>query len=932
MGNALFTIKGKEEVSQEMQKVEQSIDGVSAKADELKKVAQKLDEMKQKSIPAKRELRELQQIMANMNLKGLTNTDEFTRAAERAGELKDAIQDAAEAVRIYSSDTFSLDASVQAFQGVAAAGSIATGVMGLFGTENEKVQQILLKVQAAQGILNGVNTIANMLNQNSIVILKLKQIQLAVSNATIKTNTTLTKANTAVETIATAKTKISTVAQTAWNVAKAIAKALLGDFSGLLLVGIGVLGTYAAATAMSTDAQEDANDAVEEAKKKQEEYKQALEDTRNSVQQDMIGTFQRLRLEFMALNEEGASKEDLQKWIDKNASSFQHLGLAITDVESASNLLLLMSDQVIDAFVAQSNAAVTLKQAMDGLSQGYKRADGTYVLEGVVGGIQLMDQYVHQMRQVDKKMEDLNSKYGKIKTNTTIKRPTTAKPKDYKADYTKEINLLQDQYNKGLYTELEYRKKLVSVEQTYLNNLLKEGKATIADVDRLKNAQAAANQLEINTEHQEKLNQLETEHNHGLLTDVEYASKIADALGELYQENLKNGTATQEMADNFRRAQENAKALSNTVKDDLEAELEKIVKQLESGTPMTIEARTKLMNDANRLQRQIDNISRTADLTIPAKIEPKYITKGSWDDIVQSTQNGISQINDIADQYDLGLIDYDTATKRISNINKQLVALGAKPYMVEIESEFGKNLQAFINGAGEFNNIIGSVDGCVNAFDRLNTSIEEGANGWEIFMNAINACMSVIQTITTVMTILDAIETAANTTKAIGSAQADKSAASNIADSAAKDVNVASTTALGIASAAATAPVLALSRATTKLAAAQIFQAHASIPWVGPPYAAAMTALMEGVIAAAGSFADGGIITGSRSIGDNLVARVNAGEMILNTRQQKNLFRMLDEGVQSNNRVQVIGGEIKLRGSDLVICMKNETKKTNLIR
>ncbi|HEY9543683.1 hypothetical protein [Prevotella sp.] len=59
-------------------------------------------------------------------------------------------------------------------QGLAGAATIATGVMGLLGTKNEDVERAILKVQSALGILNGVQSLANTLNKDSILMLKLK--------------------------------------------------------------------------------------------------------------------------------------------------------------------------------------------------------------------------------------------------------------------------------------------------------------------------------------------------------------------------------------------------------------------------------------------------------------------------------------------------------------------------------------------------------------------------------------------------------------------------------------------------------------------------------------------------------------------------------------------------------------------------------------
>lgn len=53
---------------------------------------------------------------------------------------------------------------------------------------------------------------------------------------------------------------------------------------------------------------------------------------------------------------------------------------------------------------------------------------------------------------------------------------------------------------------------------------------------------------------------------------------------------------------------------------------------------------------------------------------------------------------------------------------------------------------------------------------------------------------------------------------------------------------------------------------------------------------------IKDVYAVDSKFADGGIVQGTSFTGDNLIARVNSGEMIFNTEQQKKLFRMIAHG------------------------------------
>lgn len=56
---------------------------------------------------------------------------------------------------------------------------------------------------------------------------------------------------------------------------------------------------------------------------------------------------------------------------------------------------------------------------------------------------------------------------------------------------------------------------------------------------------------------------------------------------------------------------------------------------------------------------------------------------------------------------------------------------------------------------------------------------------------------------------------------------------------------------------------------------------------------------IKDVYAVDSKFQDGGIVGGSSFVGDNIIARVNSGEMILNTEQQKKLFGMI--ATSSNN-------------------------------
>ena len=223
MADYVVRFTGQDNLSGTINQVNKELNQVGNSSTKLDQIMAKFNRIDQSAAPVKRKLRDLQQIMAQMNLDGLTGTDQFTIIAEKAGALSDAMGDASTAIRQYSNDTFKLQAGIEAFQGITAAATVATGVMGLLGSENEKVEQAILKVQSAMAIMNGVQQIANTLNKDSALMLRLKSIWTAANTTATGANTVATGANT-VATIA------NTAAQKAWNYTKAIGKALFGDF------------------------------------------------------------------------------------------------------------------------------------------------------------------------------------------------------------------------------------------------------------------------------------------------------------------------------------------------------------------------------------------------------------------------------------------------------------------------------------------------------------------------------------------------------------------------------------------------------------------------------------------------------------------------------------------------------------------------------
>ena len=94
---------------------------------------------------------------------------------------------------------------------------------------------------------------------------------------------------------------------------------------------------------------------------------------------------------------------------------------------------------------------------------------------------------------------------------------------------------------------------------------------------------------------------------------------------------------------------------------------------------------------------------------------------------------------------------------------------------------------------------------------------------------------------------------------------------------------------------------------------------------------AAVVATILGVIGTIASiskgFAQGGLITGSSTVGDHMIARVNAGEMVLNNRQQAHLWNLINgNGSYNNSPREMTVGQVRIKGSDLFLALKNYSK------
>ena len=331
---------------------------------------------------------------------------------------------------------------------------------------------------------------------------------------------------------------------------------------------------------------------------------------------------------------------------------------------------------------------------------------------------------------------------------------------------------------------------------------------------------------------------------------------------------------------------------------DLNNQIDEISDQLQNEN-LTVDARIKLETTKKELQDAIDNISDTTTIKIK-KLD--FDTQ----DKLKSYDNAQSNINSVTNQRNIGLIDKQAAGSQIADINRQLQELGLKPIKIHIESDFEKDFAEFKNNADAIIGGFEGIDGVVNSVESLSNALANGADAWQVFMGVVETASSILQGISSVMTAVNTITELLAATTAEAAAIDSAAASQEVANSQAR---VAANSAEAISGA-------------TKSGAQMPF------PLNIVAIAAGIAAVIAG-IAMIGSFADGGVIGGNSFHGDNMFAKVNAGEMILNNKQQGNLFKLLDSGnIASNNNSSVV----KIKGSDLYVALSNYSSKIGKIQ
>lgn len=565
-----------------------------------------------------------------------------------------------------------------------------------------------------------------------------------------------------------------------------------------------------------------------------------------------------------------------------------------------------------------------------------------------------------QNAQILKRKKLMESKTGIGSARSEKKKKLVADPKTAE-DLQNNIRILSNKFTgedtpeqRKIVKDITlYEKKLKAIELTQLAAERPVELETLEDISkelRYQNALreiAAADQIAGIDAEIKRLNDLKSlrEYAGHTTVPVDKISTYSQLNDEVsyYDWLLQNGTEQERIF-----AQKNLNDLERLRKswDEMLADLKK------PGDISTLDTIEKLDAAIGYVDRKI----KTASDDERAALQR---TKMAYEDKRKSLQRAVEiptmlheadEINKLTGkEYKLKIsgMGFDELTAKIAELNRMLNDKD-HPLTAEQRKDIESLIDVYKKWRKEGIDVFGtlrsgwdSVKGISGSVESLTEALSSNGDAWKTITGIVDGFIQIYEGIKSIVGVISELSGATNVltaAKKSESAATVESTAQTVANTEASLVNTSAKSGESIANATASGAKMPFPMNLVAIAAG--------------------VAAVVGALAAIGSFATGGIVGGNSKTGDKLLARVNSGEMILNSTQQSNLFRMINTptgiemprydagsinantGLIQSIAVEpvIIGGTLRASARDLICVLANETrissksgKKTNII-
>lgn len=988
MKDYIVNITGKDNLSATLKGIKQELKNVAGSATAIDDIRRKFEQVTNSSKPLKTQLRQLKDLMGQMKSKGLDSTyaEDFKQIEVAAGRTRKQMNQVNKAIGRAASLTPVLDQMGVAFNGLGAAANIASGAMGLFGSENEDAQKAMLKVQSIVAAGMGFSQLIpalkaakmaqlgfnRVLKNNPYIIAISAIIALATAiykvvsatnkaaaanddyiikaRATKQLNDDITKAHSEVtSSVAKEKNQINALTSIIHSNTATLdqKKRAINELRSIIPSYNATINAEGKVHDNATTSIEDHIRALDDLQRAMAAYK-----TGEKIQQALAdASFKKYQADQEVKETQGkvgrtkkklgklysttppplsgnptydAQRRTPQRIQNEKQAEVERESLKVQKkaLESAENKQKIAEEELKVAQKA-SNRYDKWKKI-----QGSPKAQFAVAESG--GDFDKASNIVFNRTSTTKPTtgggRTTGGRVNKTTPVNTVETPSKQLQAAINAANNK-VKFLQLQLDNNIINQKQYNSEYLEVQKTLLSayeqNAQATGKISEGYKKQLDLVNTATNKLEQQEERKKYTNldenisaeytKLAQDRNKGLISETEYQNKLLD-LYETYASSLK------EYVDTIPAAKEALERITKKInKIEVSSKINEITKPY-----------TKSVSLAERYETYTPKEQRQN--TINANVS-RYDELSGQISQLKELQNQVGKNTEAWQQYAEAIKGIESEQSKIVNETDSLVNDSKYEDLIDQVKKYKKELisvsySSLKSGLSDINNIYSS-------FANLSDNLDRANNGFEKFMVIMNSAFTVIDSVvgiingvSSVISIIQGI-TGANNALSVSSAATAGALGAQTASIVAQEAAGATKMASDIAQIATTK---ALTAALLEQAAAGFFAAHAYIPFagfgIGAGFASSAAALVKS-LGAATLLADGGVVGGNSYHGDTIIAGLNAGEMVLNRKQQANLFRALDNGISSNAGGKV---EFEIKGSTLKGVLKNYDNKMNKVR
>lgn len=980
MKDYIVNITGKDNLSATLKGIKQELKNVAGSATAIDDVRRKFEQVTNSSKPLKTQLRQLKDLMGQMKSKGLDSTyaEDFKQIEAAAGKTRKQMNQVNKAIGRAASLTPVLDQMGTAFNGLGAAANIASGAMGLFGSENEDAQKAMLKVQSIVAAGMGFSQLIPALKAAKMAqlgfnrVLKNNPYIIAIA-AAVALATAIYKVVSATNKAAAANDDYIIKARATKQLNDDIAKAH-SEVTGSVAKEKNQINALTSIIHSNTATLDQKKRAINELRSIIPSYNATINaegtvhDNASTSIRDHINALDDLQRAMTAYKTGEKIQEALADASFKKYQADQKVKTKQNNVNKVRKVLGKNEKSTDDydpiygtpiykkSSTVKKREELKIQQAsLDNANREQKAADLKYKTAQKEADYYKKWAKSYSSPKAQSAVAESGGDFNKASDivfnrnnkpttgggrtggggttgNKTTPVNTVETPsKQLQAainEANNKVKFLQLQLDNNIINQEQYNSEYLEVQKTLLSaheqNAQATGKISEAYKKQLDIVNTATNKLEQQEERKKYINldenisaeytKLAQDRNKGLISETEYQNKLLD-LYETYASSLK------EYVDTIPAAKEALESMTKKInKIEVSSKINEITKPYTKS--VSLAERYKTYTPKEQRQNKIDtNVSRHDELS-------GQISQ------LKELQNQVGKNTEAWQQYAEAIKGIESEQSKIVNETDSLVNDSKYEDLIDQVKKYKKELisvsySSLKSGLSDINNIYSS-------FANLSDNLDRANNGFEKFMVIMNSAFTVIDSVvgiingvSSVISIIQGI-TGANNALSVSSATTAGALGAQTASIVAQEAAGATKMASDIAQIATTK---ALTAALLEQAAAGFFAAHAYIPFagfgIGAGFASSAAALVKS-LGAATLLADGGVVGGNGYHGDTIIAGLNAGEMVLNRKQQANLFRALDNGIASN-----VGGgkvEFEIKGSTLKGVLKNYDNKMNKVR